>query len=124
MGCFLKQKGMTLIEVMVAALIIALVMLGSMLIAGQTHRSSSAITAKTHAQWVANNLASEIRIGLHGEPTATGGLHGQYSHANKEWFWEATPIIIEEIIHLTIHVKDKQGGHTIATSHVSTWGEK
>jgi general secretion pathway protein I len=82
-----SSSGFTLIEVMVALVIVALSLtavtaaLSQMIDAGQTMRD------RTYASWIAQNRITEMRLA-----TATpdvGASNGEVQYANADWSWRA-----------------------------------
>lgn len=122
MDALVKQQGMTLVEVMVAAAILALVMVASIIVASHTQRSALRLLDKTHAQWVANNINAEIRAGLHGKITETGGFQGQMKLGNASWYWSAkAKSLADEVIGLQIDVKPDQTSEPVVTVNTAVW---
>ena len=84
----IKNKGFTLIEVMVALTIIA-ISLGALLSSSGTQANSAGyLKLKTLAHWVAVNELTQIRISK--EFPATGDKKGSTEMANYEWYWTRT----------------------------------
>jgi general secretion pathway protein I len=119
---FVKQQGMTLIEVMIAAAILALVMVAVMTVASHSQRSGAALLDKIHARWVAHNLDAEIRAGLHGNVTPTGSFQGNMSMGHDSWYWSAKArALSEEVIGLEINVHAAQNDPPVLTIQTALW---
>jgi len=83
-----KDRGFTLIEVMVALTIIA-ISLGALLSTSGTQANSAGyLKLKTLAHWVAVNELTQIRISK--EFPSTGDKKGSTEMANYEWYWTRT----------------------------------
>lgn len=122
MEALVKQRGMTLIEVMVAAAILAIVMVAVIVVASQTQRSTVTLSKKTQAQWVANNIDAEIRAGLHGKISQTGSLQGSTTLGQQVWYWMAKAQAIQEhVIQVQITVQDHQNGRPLVTTTTAIW---
>jgi type II secretion system protein I len=117
------QQGMTLVEVMVAAVILALVMMGVMAVASHTQRTTLRLHEKTQASWVANSVAAEIRAGVHGKLTSTGGSQGRFSLGNHHWFWRAQAQGEEQgqVISLEITVHEDENSPVIVSLRTALW---
>jgi general secretion pathway protein I len=121
---FVKQQGMTLIEVMIAAAILALVMVAVMTVAGHTQRSAKTLLDKTHARWVVNNLDAELRAGLHGKITPTGSFQGNMTLGQQTWYWSAKGnALSEQVIGLEINVHESQNAPAVVTLNTAIWNE-
>lgn len=81
----LRQKGFTLLEVMVALVILAVGMSALVRAAGSNASSAAYLKSRTFAQWVAANRINEIRL-QHQWP-ATGSQSGRVFFAGVEWAW-------------------------------------
>ncbi|HSG62470.1 MAG TPA: type II secretion system minor pseudopilin GspI [Pseudomonadales bacterium] len=83
-----KQRGFTLVEVMVALAVVALAlpaMLGAMI---TTADGTSHMRDKALAQWVAANQLSEFRLAaqLKGD-MPRDGARGETDMAGRAWYW-------------------------------------
>lgn len=82
-----RQKAFTLVEVLVALVIVAF---GTLAIAkqiGQSARNARLVQAKTFATWIAMNKVTELRL-VEGVPDA-GRDDGEIEFAGREWVWES-----------------------------------
>ncbi|MBC7983968.1 MAG: type II secretion system minor pseudopilin GspI [Candidatus Obscuribacterales bacterium] len=82
-----RSRGFTLIEVLVALMIVSLGMLGVIQAVGQAASNSSYLRDKTIAHWVAMNRLTELR--LQKQPPARGESSGQVEMAGQRWRWQA-----------------------------------
>lgn len=82
-----RQKGFTLVEVLVAMAVIAIGLAALISEAGRTTRLATELKLRTYAGWVASNALAEIRL----EPgwVDTGRRRGEEMLANQRWYWLA-----------------------------------
>jgi general secretion pathway protein I len=78
--------GFTLVEVLVALVIVAMGLAALMIAVSSTARTSGALRDKTLAQWMALNRLAEVRLNLvkFGQNTDTGEL----DFANRTWHYD------------------------------------
>lgn len=81
-----RQSGFTLIEILVALSIVAVALAAVIQSTGNAINHSGHLRDKIFAQWVADNLFSEIRS-LNQFP-ATGTTKGKTEMAGREWHWQ------------------------------------
>lgn len=83
---FPYSRGFTLIEVMVALMIVAMGLAALMTAVSGTARTSGYLRDKTLAQWMALNRISEVRLNLikFGQNTDTGEIN----FANRTWHYD------------------------------------
>ena len=83
---FSPSRGFTLIEVLVALMIVAMGLAALMVAVSGTARTSGYLRDKTLAQWMALNRLSEVRLNLTklGQNTDTGELN----FANRTWHYD------------------------------------
>lgn len=87
-----SRNGFTLIEVMVALLVLALAMSALQLRIGQTIDSAAYVRDKTIAQWVALNQLELLRVAARfGNPPPEQQLTGTATMAGRTWYWVITP---------------------------------
>lgn len=83
-GC--KQRGLTLIEVMVAVAILAFSLSALVKLGGESANTLHYLEKKSYAQWVALNQINEINALL--QWPDIGRSQGQETMAAQVWFWE------------------------------------
>jgi general secretion pathway protein I len=82
-----RQRAFTLIEVLVAVVVVSM---GTLAIAGQigqSARNARLIQAKTLGTWIAMNKITELRL-VEGVPDA-GRDDGEIEFAGRDWVWES-----------------------------------
>jgi general secretion pathway protein I len=81
-----SSRGFTLVEVLVALMVVAMGLAALMVAVSSTARTSGYLRDKTLAQWMALNRLSEVRLNLNkfGQNTDTGEL----SFANRTWHYD------------------------------------
>ncbi|VAW95320.1 hypothetical protein MNBD_GAMMA21-1449 [hydrothermal vent metagenome] len=85
------KKGFTLIEVLVAMVILSLSLLAAIKVASGVTRSAIDLQEITIAQWVAMNKIVELRLAK--SLLKTGRTNGRDEMAGREWRWD---IIVNE----------------------------
>ena len=82
-----RNRGFTLIEVMVALAIVAFSLATVAASLGQMIDTASAMRERTYASWIAQNKIAEMRLAnVIPEVTATSG---ELDYADTEWAWRA-----------------------------------
>jgi len=86
LGAARRARGFTLVEVLVALMIVALGLGALMVAVNGTARTSGYLRDKTLAQWIALNRLSEVRLNVtkFGQNTDTGELN----FANRKWHYD------------------------------------
>lgn len=83
-----KNRGFTLIEVIVALGIIATAMAAVMMTVSANVRNATGLKERTFAHWVAMNKMNELMILNETEFPAIKKTTGSVLMAEHEWFWE------------------------------------
>ena len=110
-------RGFTLIEVMVALVIVAFGM-GAVLAALSSSASNiAALREKTLAEWVAMNQIADVRLNLNApQPGVTEGDVKDFGNAN--WHWRQDIIAMDEapgMLEIAVRVQRLQPGSTSST---------
>jgi general secretion pathway protein I len=80
------QNGFTLLEVLVALVILALTMSGLVTSVGEGAHNQNAIEERTFAQWVALNQIAKMQLS---KSTVTpGNSDGIWEMAGRQWEWQ------------------------------------
>jgi general secretion pathway protein I len=109
--------GFTLIEVIVALVVIALGMLGVIQAVSQTAGNSGYLRDKTVAHWVAMNRLTEVR--LQKSAPAVDKTSDEVEMAGRRWKWEMnitqTPVETIRRIDITVRPADAKEGSSLAS---------
>jgi general secretion pathway protein I len=98
--------GFTLIEVIVALVVVSLGMLGVIQAVGQTASNTAYLREKTLAHWVAMNRLTEVR--LQRVAPSVDKTDGEVEMAGRRWRWTmtVTQTPVESIRRIDISVRD------------------
>lgn len=106
-----RGQGFTLLEVLVALAIFALVAASVLGVSARSLQNAARLEEKTLAMWVADNRLSEMQLAS--EVPATGKQEGQVEFANRQWQWqsnvEATSEPTMRRISLWVALRDERG---------------
>lgn len=81
------QRAFTLIEVLVALLIISISMTAIAVTMGSMLDTATSLRERTYASWIAQNRLVEIRAA--GTVPEVGESNGDLEYANSEWEWRS-----------------------------------
>jgi type II secretion system protein I len=113
------QHGFTLIEVIVAMMVIGLGMLAAIQAVSQTAGNSGYLRDKTIAHWVAMNRLTEIRL----QKTAPGidKTSDEVEMAGRRWKWtmNVTQTPVETIRRIDISVRPSEAKEGVSIASVS-----
>jgi len=84
----MKQRGMTLLEVLVALAIFAYGALALVNVSSQHLRSQSYLEQRTFAQWVAANRLTQMRLSE--QPVSKQKTQGEAEMAGETYYWRVT----------------------------------
>ena len=82
----IDQNGFTLIEVLVAMVILSISLMAAIKVVSEVTRSASYLQDKTIAQWVAVNKLTEMRLAK--EVPKAGHYDGEDEMAGRTWHWD------------------------------------
>jgi general secretion pathway protein I len=82
-----KAQGFTLLEVMVALMIVAVVLLSLLRITALQANHLRYLEQKNIAQWIAVDTIAKIRVGLIPLSTSQGDIQGTTNQLNQNWYW-------------------------------------
>lgn len=89
-----KEQGFTLLEVMVALLIVAVALGGAIKVIANAANNSTRMNNKTFANWVALNQIAELRISK--AWPKTGEQKGDSEMAGRKWIWQQESISTDD----------------------------
>lgn len=85
----IQQKAFTLIEVLIALVIIAIGLAASARSVNESIRTTTHVRNTIAAHWVGMNILSEIKTGLIQAPSVGNAINGKTKMMNQEWEWRA-----------------------------------
>jgi general secretion pathway protein I len=114
-----RCRGFTLVEVMVALLIVAIGLSALMITVSSTARTSGFLRDKTVAQWIALNRLTEVRLNLN--KFAANTDTGELNFANRTWHYDTryfdTSVATMKRVVVRVYAGDaKAKGNPIAES--------
>jgi general secretion pathway protein I len=113
------ERGFTLIEVVVALIVVSLGMLAVIETVGGTARNSSYLRDKTIAHWVAMNKLTEVRL-LPNAP-AVDKSSDEVEMAGRDWRWtmEVKQTPVESIRRIDVSVRPSEAPEKSSMAFVS-----
>lgn len=107
------RAGFTLVEVMVALVVIAVALPALLLTLSQQLDGLRYLEDRRQAQWIAANRLAELRLVLGAKGTLqTGQVSGSEELAGRSWFWwsEGEETQVPGFFRYTIAVSDQEDG--------------
>ncbi len=86
-GSMKNKKGMTLIEVLIALVIISIALTAIMKATSQSIRHTDYLQQKIIAEWVGTDVMNEVNLGLIVLPRSANTLSAETIMLGKKWFW-------------------------------------
>lgn len=101
-----RDQGFTLLEVLIALVILATALTALVLVVIEANNQTSYLTDKTAAHWVAMNVLAEVRLGLIPIDSVNVEQEGESPIFNKTWRWQAqaTATADNKILAVTVKV--------------------
>ena len=87
MRCYRHKRGFTLLEVLIALMVISISLVA---IAGEMIsmlNAANTMQERTYASWIAHNKVTELRLANIVPEVSTSS--GELEYANREWAWRA-----------------------------------
>ena len=123
--CSKHKKGFTLIEVLVAMVILSLSLLAAIKVASGVTRSAIDLQDITIAQWVAMNKIVELRLAK--ALPKKGRSNGQDEMAGRDWRWDIivneTPYAKLREVHVEVKPATDDADAPATTTVISLIGE-
>lgn len=83
-----RKNGFTLIEVLVALVILAIALTAVIKTVNQAVHNTQTIANRTVAHWVALNIRNNLQAGLLALPLNNPRTSGQTEMLKKTWYWQ------------------------------------
>jgi general secretion pathway protein I len=114
-----KSSGFTLIEVLVALVVVGLGMLAVIQTVGQTANTTSYIREKTIAHWIAMNQLTQVR--LLPNPPPIDKSSDEVEMAGRKWRWQmiVTQTPVESIRRIEVRVRPEEAPETSSLASVT-----
>lgn len=115
----IKLRGFTLIEVLVALIVVSLGMLAVIQTVGQTANNSTYMRDKTVAHWIAMNQLTQVRLQPNPPPIDKSSDEIEMSGRDWRWTMEVKQTAIETIRRIDIRVRLAEAPETSSLVTVS-----
>lgn len=121
-----NYQGFTLLEVMVALMIIAIVLLSLLRITALQANHLQYLEQKNIAQWVALDVIAKMQAGQISIGGTPGTLQGSTTQLNYNWYWQVkfSPTADPHALQAQIDVKSSLNGNPLVhfVTYFSTTG--
>ena len=104
-----ESRGFTLLEVLVALLLLALAMVALVRSAGQEAQALVQQREATLAQWIAANVIAETRLSR--DLPDSGQRQGEQRYAGRDWRWQLDVAATDDpgVLRLEVRVHPRDG---------------
>jgi len=116
-GMQIKNNGFTLIEVLVALMVLAIAFTAAVLSTQNSIRNTIHIKQNLSAHWVGMNVMSEMQVGVLAPPTESQKAHGEAQQLGKIFEWTAG-IDQKGKGYKRIYINIKEKGKTVRLEHL------
>ncbi len=102
-----RSVGFTLIEILVALVVIAIGMSAALKLSNQNIILQTELENRTYANWVAENLVIQMKLQ---KVMETGVIKGSDNMAGRIWYWQADikPTFDADVLQLRMRVSIKK----------------
>lgn len=118
---FSRNRGFTLIEVILALLIFGISLLAITRAMGQSARGLMHIEQKNYAHWVARNATNQLLLGLEGNYLRLGAAQGEMLMGHNTYQWRSKTESTEDPAVWIIHVNVTLSNQTNSLANLSTY---
>ena len=111
----LRERGFTLIEVMVALIIVAFSLTAVAASMSQMIDAANAMRDRTYASWIAQNKLAEMRLA--GTMPEVSTTNGEVEYGNTSWEWRAvvSETGIENFMRIDVSITHIESEYVIRT---------
>ena len=113
------DRGFTLIEVMVALIIVGLAMMGAIQIVSQAAGNSGYLRDKSLAHWVAMNKLTEVRLLKTAAPVAKSSDEVEMGGRKWKWTMNVTQTAVETMRRIDISVRPEEAAETVRLASIT-----
>lgn len=121
-----KSQGFTLLEVMVALMIIAIVLLSLLRITALQANHLQYLEQKNIAQWIALDIIAKMQARLISFGGSSGTLKGSTTQLNYNWYWQVSfsSTADPHALQATVEIKPSLNGNPLVhfVTYLSTTG--
>jgi len=108
-----KTQGFTLIEVLVALVILAVALLAVMKVTRDTVFDTDYVQKKMASRWIAMNVLSEMQLGLKAAPVKQKTVFGQTTMLGTHWSWRSGVVLKTSAGYRRVYVSVFKNGRQV-----------